>query len=515
MTRQRRVVAAAVSTAALVLGGCSASSTEDTKTSTPRQLTVAVAAQNFESLDPQMSASPPTDSVTRLMYEGLLALNKDGAIEPRLATEWKNPEPKVWEFTLRSGVTFHDGAPLDAEAVATSFNHIIDPKAKKTRASEFSRVEKVSASGPMTVRFDLKVVWPTLPNELAYSAGAVVSPKAIAAGLDLASHAAGTGPYAFKSLGDGAVTLTANTSYWGGAPKVETLKFVPVSAETTRVQMLKSGQADIVTALPISALSGLRSGGGTQVVSSPGGLVMHIGLNTQYAPLKDVRVRQAINLAVDRDAIIKTTLGGEALPADSYLAPTTSGYAKAEHYPYDVEKAKRLLADAGYPNGFDLTLTTPSGRYPMAAETAQAVQGYLSKVGIKVNIQTIDFGAEIDAVTKPLAENKVQSYLLGWQAATGEPGLVSDIVFKSSAVPPDGWNSMFYRNEEVDRALTEAATTVDEAQRNALYATAQRLVHQDAPWLFLYVPNNIVGAKKGLNGITTLPDGTLMLHGVS
>lgn len=513
MLKISRVLIGAITATALVLTGCSSASETS---GGEQQVTVAVGIQSFESFDPQMSASPPTDAVTRLIYEGLVGPAADGSIKPLLAEEWTNPEPQVWLFTLREGVTFHDGTAVTADAVASSFTQILDPTAQKTRNSEFARVETVTATDARTVRFDLASPWPSLLNTLAYSAGAIVSPSISSGEVDPATTPVGTGPYQLDSITDQEVTLTANAEYWGTKAAVPTIKFVPVSAETTRVQMLKSGQADIITDVPTSQLAGLKQNSDIQVVSAPGGLVMHVGLNALYEPLQDIKVRQALNYAIDRDAIIKTTLSGEAEPALSYLAPSTDGYAKATTpYGYDPERAKELLAEAGYEEGFELELTTPSGRYPMAAEVAQAIQGYLAKVGVDVKISTIDFGAEIDAITRPEGENKVQSYLLGWQAATGEPGLVSDIVFMSSATPPNSWNTMFYSNPKVDAAVTEAAVTIEDADRYALYQEAQELVYADAPWLFLYVPNNLVGAKAGLGGVNTLPDGTLMLHELS
>lgn len=478
-------------------------------------VTVAVATQAFESLDPQMSASPPTDTATRLMYEGLLAPGEGGSVEPLLATKWANPADRIWTFTLRDGVTFHDGSPLDAEAVAASFNHIIDPAAKKTRSSEFSRVERVVPTGRMTVRFELTEPWPTLPNELAYAAGAVVSKSAVEDGVDLTKQSAGTGPYRLEGTKDGTVTLARFDDYWGEASDVSTMELVPVSAENTRVQMLQSGQADVAMGLPISSVKGIESSDSTQVVADEGGLVMHLGLNQNYEPFSHVEVRRALNMAIDRQAIIDTTLGGHAVPADSYLAPTVQGHAAQEPYAFDPDAARDLLAEAGYADGFDMTLTVPSGRYPGAAEMAQAVQGFLGEVGIRTRIETVDFGAEIDAITKPAKENEVQAYLLGWQAATAEPSLVSNIVFRSTAFPPDSWNTMFYANPDVDGVLDKADVEADDDARAELYAQAQALVWDDAPWVFLAVPDNLVGAKRGVSGIRSLADGTLMLHDVS
>lgn len=512
MRRGTKIAAALAVTMAFSACGASGGSDSGAGQGAGDKVTVAVATQTFESLDPQMSASPPTDSATRLMYEGLLAPGKGGAVEPLLATEWANTGAREWEFTLREGVTFHDGSALNAEAVAASFNHIIDPSAKKTRASEFSRVKRVEATGPMTVRFLLTEPWPTLPNELAYAAGAVVSKPATEGKIDLTKESAGTGPYRLAGTKDGTVSLSRFADYWGQASSVEELDLVPVSAENSRVQMLRSGQADIVMGLPISAIASIESSDAMQVVADEGGLVMHLGLNQNFEPFTSKEVRQALNLAIDRQAIIDTTLGGRGQVADSYLAPSVQGYAAQESYPYDPDAARDLLTKAGYDDGFEMTLTVPSGRYPGAAEMAQAIQGYLREVGVQVRIETVDFGAEIDAITQPAADNKVQAYLLGWQAATAEPSLVSNIVFRSTATPPDSWNTMFYDNPELDALFEKADVEADDEARAELYAQAQAIVHEDAPWVFLAVPENLVGARSGLTGIRSLADGTLMLH---
>lgn len=527
MRRARVGFAAAMALVALTVSACGGSSGGDgtaQKTtsgasgagSDRQAMSVAMGVQSFEALDPQMQASPPTDSITRLMYESLVRLGDGSRIEPLLATAWKNPSPKVWEFTLRDGVVFHDGAKLDARAVVASFERMLDPKNERTRSSEYADVASVTAPSSMTVRFKLKRVWPTFLYQLAYTSGVIVSPKAAAQyGDRLDRHPAGTGPYRYGRSGSGgAVTLTRYDRYWGEASAVGTLRFVPVASDQTRELMLKSGQADIVSSLPTSSMQQVESDANLQVVKTEGGMVMQIGLNTLYKPLEDVRVRQALNLAVDTKSLVSSLFLDQAVESKSYLAPSTLDYREADGYDYDPEKAKQLLAEAGYENGFELELQVPSGRYPMAKETAEAVQGYLQAVGVRVKLVTLDFGALIDAITQPRDKNKVQSYLLGWQAATGEPSLVSQIVFKSDATPPDGWNTMFYANPKVDAAIDAAAVETDDAKRADSYGTAQELVVADAPWLFLYVPKNLTGAKAGITGIDALPDGTLLLAGV-
>lgn len=480
-----------------------------------QSMTVAMGVQSFETLDPQMQASPPTDSITRSMYESLVRLGPEQEVEPLLATEWKNPSAKVWEFTLRDGVTFHDGAPLDGKAVVASFKRIMDPDNERTRASEYADVASVTAPSPQTVRFKLKRPWPTFPHQLAYTSGVIVSPKAASRyGNKLDRHPTGTGPYRYGDSKSGSVTVERFDDYWGDAAAVKTVKFVPVAADGTRELMLKSGQADIVSALPTSGIKQVESDPQLQVVRTPGGLVMHLGLNSLYKPLADQRVRQALNHAVDSGALVSAVLQGEADRSLSYLAPTAVDYRASDGYEYDPERAKQLLADAGYPDGFDLEIQVPSGRYPMAKETAEAIQGYLKAVGVRAKLVTLDFSALIDATTQPRDKNKVQAYLLGWQAATGEPSLVSQIVFKSDATPPNGWNSMFYANPKVDTAIDDAAVELDDAKRTELYGTAQALAHEDAPWLFLYVPKNLWGAKADIAGIDALPDGTLLIAGV-
>lgn len=479
------------------------------------ELTVAIAAQEFESLDPQMQASPPTDSVTRQIYETLVTL-KDGEIEPLLATAWRNPSPEEWEFDIREGVTFHDGATLDAAAVETSFRRMLDPKNERTRSSEYGNVDSVEAVDEDTVRFKLKEVWPSFLHALAYTSGVIVSPKAIETyGDKVDQHPAGTGPYQFDKTGSGgAVELTAYDGYWGEPAQVKRLRLTPVVADNTRLLMLKSGQADIITGLPASSVGEVEQDGKLQLVATDGGLVMHIGLNTTYKPLSDVRVRQALNHAVDQQALVDSLLAGRAEVADSYLASTTVGHRASAGYEYDPAKAKELLAQAGYGSGFPLKIAVPTGRYAMAKETAEAVQGYLEAVGVKATLETMDFGAEIDAITRPKDENRVQAYLLGWQAATGEPALVSRIVFHSKQWPPDGWNTMFYASDEADRLIDEAAVEADDAKRDDLYGQLQELVVKDAPWLFLYTPQNLFAVGGGVAGVASTPDGTLLLGDV-
>lgn len=480
-------------------------------------LTVALGVQSFEGLDPHMQASPPTNSIVKAIYDTLVYADENNNIQPMLATSWEAVDDLTWVFHLRPGVLFHDGSPLDARAVVMTFDRVLDPDAGLTRRSQFEMVKSVEALDESTVQFNLSHPSGILLNELAYAGGGIISPAAIEEyGKDIALHPVGAGPFKLREMvGGDHITLERFDDYWGGPNALSQVTFIPVTEDATRALMLESGEADIIANVPPSLVSRLQNSPSLQVVTATTSRVIHLGMNVEHAPFDNVLVRKALNYAVDKDAIIDTVLQGLGSPTNSYIAPTTWGYFDTGGYPYDPEEARALLSEAGYPDGFEATLLVPAGRYFAGQQVAEAVQGYLSRVGVSVKLESMEWGAFTQRILTPLDEgNDTQMYLLGWEASTGEPSVVSLWALGSSMWPPNGWNAMFYKNDLFDELVAQAGVTTDAEKRLDLFRQTQELVVEDAPWVFLYAAKSVWGARADISDIVILPDETLILKDV-
>lgn len=481
-------------------------------------IVVAMGVQSFEGLDPHMQASPPTNAIVRTIYDTLVIADANNQIHPMLADSWEAVDDTTYVFHLHPGVTFHDGTPLDATAVVASFERLLNPDNALTRRGQYEFISSVEALDDSTVQFNLAYPTGTLLNQLAYVGGAIMSPTAIETyGADLATHPVGAGPFTFADATGGEfVTVERFDDYWKGPHALSEITFRPVTEDATRVIMLQTGEADIITNLPAASLDQIEADSSLQSVVAESNRVIHIGMNTTKPPLDNVLVRQALNYAVDKEAIVNGVLRGLGKVSDSYIADSTWGYVASGGYSYDPERARELLAEANLPDGFETTLWVPAGRYFMGQETAEAVQAYLAQVGVKATIESIEWGAFTEDILHPLDDgNESQLYLLGWEASTGEPSGVSRWAFMTSSFPPAGWNTMFYSNPELDGILEQAEITVDDATRADLYAQAQQIVVEEAPWLFLHSLRSVWGANAALDNIVIQPDETLILNDVT
>ena len=474
-------------------------------------LTVVMGVGAFESLDPHVAVSPPTNSITDGLYERLVVVGDDNSIQPMLATSWERTDDQTVVFELRDDATFSDGSAVDAAAVVATIQRLIDPANEFTRAGRFSDVESVEVLGETTVQFNLSAPFPNIFYNLATSAGSIINPAAITGGVDLNSASAGSGRFVLDEVAaDGSITLAKNENYWGDPTNVDSLEFRAVADEATRVSMLRAGEAHIVANLPATLFDEIEGEAGVDVEIFPSNRVMHIGFNLGKAPLENPLVRQAMNHAVDKQAIVDVITMGLGVPANSYLAPTVPGFVETEGYPYDPERAKELLTEAGVELPLQLTLRYPEGRYFAGKEVSEAVQAYLQAVGIEAELVPMEFNTLLDAFRIPNSEgNEFELYFLGFEAFTGEPGGVTELVMHSDSVPPNGWNTMFYVRDEVDKLIDEASGTVDIDTRNSIYADVQRLISEDPPWLFLYTASSAWGVSADVGTMDVLPDDQL------
>jgi len=485
-----------------------------------KNVLVVAMGTDIVTLDPHDATDNPSEMVNRVIYEGLVEFDENLNIRPSLAERWEIRDGgSTYVFYLRKGVYFQDGTPFNATAVKLNFERLITQNLKRSALFQ-PYIESVEVIDEYTVAFHLKSPFGAFLHHLAHGAALIISPKVLSAGEDPKDHPVGTGPYMFKEWVRGDhVTLVANPNYWRKdvAPKFDEVVIKVVPDDKTRERLLEAGDVDIALRIPPADVERLNASGNLIVYAKPTIRVIYIGFNVLKYPFNDTRIRQAFNYAIDKEAIVKTILKGLGAVADSPLAPNCYGYCPVGPYPYDPEKAKKLLAEAGWVDrdgdgilenekGEELVvnLWTPRGRYVGDYEIAQAVQLYLSKVGVKVNLQVWEWAAYLAETRKPANESKVEMFLLGWAPSTGDGDWVLRPLFASWMWVPVGENRAFYANPQVDDLIKKQMQTVGEERLKAL-CEAQKLIFNDAPWIFLVVMYDTIGVKPNVKGFVYLP----------
>jgi peptide/nickel transport system substrate-binding protein len=438
---------------------------------------------DVSTLDP-LKASVTTDTnVQAQIFDTLARRSPDGsALLPQLAVSWKRIAPTVWEFTLRRGVTFSNGDPFTSADVKFSVEKILDPAYKSQQLPRVDTVARVETPDPYTVRFVTKRPTPLPPT--------ITRPVFIAdakywqehGDAYVQEHPVGSGPYVLRSWHrDDALELDANPKYWGGAPAIAHVVFKPIPEGGTRVSALRTGATDLITNVPFQYATLLAGGTNTRMASAKSVRVLYIAFNTlQPGPQQNVLVRQALNYAIDVPAIIKAVLGGRAYELGEPIPPNFFGYDPSlAPYRHDAAKAKALLAKAGYPDGkgLSLTLFAPQGRYNGDKEVALAIGGQLQAAGVHVDVRTQEW---VSYYSQTLRRALSPMYMLGWGNITYDADNTLSSQLVSDAV------SSTYANPAVDKLVDAARYELDPTKRKALYAKALRIVHDDAPWLFLF-----------------------------
>ena len=509
-----KFVAVGIISSALLLAGCSQSSAPAPKKEEkkPAGLVVGQAA-NPTTMDPQDTQDTLAYSIQRTMYEGLLSFDKDMKVIPVLAEALPElaKDARSLTFKLKKGIKFQDGADFNAEAVKLNVERVINPANKLKRASLYSAIEKVEIIDPYTVKILLNKPFAPIVQAFAHPAGGMISPKAIKeAAKDLARKPVGTGPFQFVEWKDGQhVIVKKFDGYWdkAHAAKVDTITFKPVVEAGSRVAMLKTGELQFIWPLPSEQVDNAKADANVVIDKSPSIILRYVVMNVTQKPFDDKRVRQALNYAVDREALNKVIYKGMASAPQSALAANVWGFQKQQMYGFDVEKAKKLLAEAGYPNGLEITLWTPNDTE--RSKIAEFLQQQWAAAGVKAKIQQMEFVALTNAMSVKPADSKLQAALSGWSPSTGEADWGIRPLLTKGMFPTAGFNTGFYTNEVVEKAVVTGLESGDEKERLAAYAAAQKELVEDAPWVFLTVPDIVAGKRKNLTGVYVLPDGTL------
>jgi peptide/nickel transport system substrate-binding protein len=477
--------------------------------------------QDALTLDPGNHRNRDTETAIRIMCDGLLARDPDMKVVPELAASYRQIDPLTWEFVIRDGVTFHDGTPLTAEDIVFTFNRLIGDKAlggqTSPRKGLLGPVTAVELAGPKLVRFKMSAPWPILPAMLPFQE--MLSKAFVAKVGDdkVATEVNCAGPFKLTEWRRGdQIIMTRDPNYYGGSPDVPPvgpakvdrviLKVVPENA--SRVAALIAGDVDIITELPPSAIKQVSASDKAMVAKVNGTRTFFMSINTAKKPFNDLRVRQALNHAVDRKLIIDKVLGGTATALKGVMSPDAFAFNKdLPEYAYDPAKAKALLAAAGLPNGLDLTIDTVGA----FKDTAEAVAATMAKAGIRAKVQVWE-----GAVLNPMwmaADKRADRdlFFTSWGNGALDP---SDIMVPTLRTGGRG-NAAGYSNAEVDKLLDAAEVEVDVAKRRDMYLKAQALVTGDAPWVFLWLPQDLYGVSKRVKGWRPSADSRLNLADAS
>ena len=485
----RRTLLAATTAAALSLGAVAA------QAQSPENVLIVGQIAEPKSLDPAAVTAVNDFRILMNVFDGLVRY-RDGTleVEPALATDWTiSDDGTVYTFALREGVQFHDGSSFNAEAVKFNFDRMLDENHPHhgtgpfPLAFFFSAVASVDVIDPMTVQFTLNSPYAPFLSNLAYPTGLIVSPNSVEThGTDVGRNPSGTGAFKFVEWrSNEAVVVEANPNHWDGAPELQAVVFRPITDANTRTAEMLAGGIDLMVEVPPVSLSEFQ-GDAFSIHEQAGPHVWFLILNAKEGPFADVRVRQAANYAINKEAIVNDVLEGTAAVA---AGPTPPAFAWAyneslEPYPHDPERARSLIAEAGA-EGAELTFFVTEGGSGMLDPVAMgtAIQADLEAVGFEVTIETYEWNTFLGEVN-PGLEGKADMAEMAWM--TNDPDTLPFLALRTEAWPDKGgFNSGYYSNPAVDKLLEAARASTDQSERARLYQEMQTIVQEDAPWVFV------------------------------
>ncbi len=461
---------------------------------------------DIQKLDPHDTSDTLSISVSRSVYEPLVSFDEEQNLVPMLAESWEAAEDSVtYTFKLRQDVTFSDGEPFNAEAVIANFDRVM----ANDQLRQYRRISKfISYTALDDYTVEIVLDEPNVSFLNQFTQMYFVSPKSLSDGTDLNKTGAGTGPFVFVERVEGDyVKYEPNANYWGEGSTVDSLTFRAVEEDGSRVAMLQTGEADYIYPMPFIQASSVDGTDNIKVLAMPSNIMRYITLNTRVEALSDVRVRQAMNYAFNNEAYIATVFNGYG--EDVYSAfPSTIQYYKAhEPYAYDVEKAKQLLADAGYENGFDLTIWCDNTTTEQKG--AQFFQQQMALIGINVEVLPMEPNTISDMIYVEENEATIETWYVNWSSSSFDPDGSMRNILHSEFIPPTSANTAYWENAEFDALLDEARASTDPAELEKLYGQAQDLVWAECPWVFMGSDQVLAAEKDYVSGISLRPDGSL------
>ena len=470
------------------------------------------------SLDSNTETTAPGAIVYGNIIEPLLSVDKEGNIHPWLAHKYEVVAPDRIRFFLRQGIKFHDGTTFDAKAVKFTYDRAINQPARWKAL--FGPLKACEIVNDYTVDIVMEVPYgPTLASVAMVYCG-IISPAAVEKyGDDYGRHPVGTGPFKFQEWKTkDQITIVRNDDYWGDKAFLDEVVFKVIPEAGARMMALRTGDIDMAMQPTPAELAGFMQDPKFTVAETMGMRIIYIGFHNEMWPTDDVKIRQALAMAVDVKGILDNLLEGSAVMPRGYLAPAVFGFKDMElqkRFPYDPAKAKALLAQEGWKDsdgdgildkdGRKLTLKFlgTKGRYPMDAEICEAAQAMWKAIGVDVSLEFFEWAATFSMLRKPELDYNV--YCLGWVTTNRDADYSLYAMFHSSQFSPKGWNTNRYKNPEVDKLLDEARQSQDRADRKAKYAQVQDILAESASWIPIYNTKEILVLNKKVKGFEPDP----------
>lgn len=491
---------------------------------------VAAVNVDFTTLDPLDTSDTLSGDIQRMLMDGLFGFDREMNVIPMLAESYEaNEEATEYTFTLRQGITFSDGTPWNAEAAKANFDRWGDKSLGLKRTTLLCNIlDSTEIVDEYTIKVTLTQSFGAFINTLAHPACVCMSPVQIAAGSEVcASDPVGTGQYTFVEwIAGDHLTVQLNPDWWGydadicgGEALVEadagfkSVTFRPVTESATRVAMIQSGDAQLIWPVPSESIDSLREDSSVYLGAETGDVVRYLMMNNQKEPFNDVRVRQAINYAIDKNAYIAVVKDGNATVAQSVIGQNVQYFKANEPYEYDIEKAKELLAEAGYPDGF--TTSIMYANTTANQKQCEFLKQQLEQVGIEVELNGMEsaiLNQKIQDVDVPGAEAEVEMYVIGWSTSTGDADWGIRPLLATESEPPMSYNICYYENEEVDNLLYEALGTSDSDKRAEAYEKAQDIIWEESPLVCLAYDYNTWANSKNIVNVGNTPDGGLYIR---
>ncbi|PYO15137.1 MAG: hypothetical protein DMD75_03485 [Candidatus Rokuibacteriota bacterium] len=463
------------------------------------QITISQPAE-ATTMDPGRSTQVLTVNYFYNLYDALTRWDNSLRLQPGLATSWKNLNETTWEFTLRQGVKFHDGAPLTAEDVKATLERNLQPGRTVVQPG-FATIEAVQIVNPTTIRIVTKKPDPLLLVRVAQM-GAQILPARLTTDdgvKELARRPVGTGAYKFVEwVKDERLVMEANRYWWGWegrAPAIDRVIWKPIPEDFPRIVALEKGEADIITNVPPDRIKSIADGRATQILAAPSSRIVTLSINSTQPPLADKRARQALHYALDIGSIIKNLYAGQGRPFSGGVADTDFGYnASLKPYSFDPAKAKQLLAEVGRPNGIDVSLHAGSGTMVNDKFLLEAIADMWAKSGIRAKIDIMEMGAR----QRMLNERAIppNGLLLGNPQST----LLDADGSLWRLWHPNGFNGKYWTGSQPGQRfhdlMEQARYSLDPAKRRALYMEATQIIHDEKPWVELFQETIVYGVSR-------------------
>jgi peptide/nickel transport system substrate-binding protein len=453
------------------------------------------------SLDPQKTSLTALFHVTEHIYSLLVRLKPDLTVEPDLAEKWDiSPDGKTYTFTLRKGVKFHSGKPLTSADVKYSFDRLVDKATGSPNASLLAPAESVTTPDENTVVITLKKADASFLTNLTGPAAVIINQDAVTKNGDLTKTADGTGPFKFKDyVPNTRVVLERNPDYFeAGKPYLDGIEMTIAADDTARTAAVRTGTVDFIEYAPLKDIPSLKSDSSLALAGDQNTNIRFIGLNVTRKPFSDLKVRQAVAAVIDRDAVLGPAVFGFGTPTLEIFPPGYWAGLGAKPGAADVAKAKQLLSDAGYPNGFSTTILSWS-QYSFLSNAAVVVQDQLKQIGITADVNLEENAAFI----KDYLDNNFDLTVSGTSAYV-DP---NDIYLRNFGTGQAS-NAVRYSNPAADDLIAAGVATTDQAQRKQIYQKLQQLLLDDVPWVNLYIANQFEAMKTYVKGYTHIPTGT-------